>query len=469
MPRGDADDGRQLLRLAEILLDRVGQTQSFQGHDTLVALVAVLLVEGQREEPLAEKRDNRSTERRVTRALSADRTPAGSATIEIDRSGEVTIVRIKGKLSESFKGREISSAAGAKLLFDLPDVERITSFGVREWLQLLTDLEQKGTQLFFSRCSEAVVNQLGMIRRFSGGGLVHSFFAPYQCSACSAQFSALIDCEADIDVLKQKVLPAADCPSCAQAGHFDDDARSYLAFGPVAITGLDPEVRKAIDALPPVGVLDPIEKSIDGRTNRVRVNCRIDENVRWSRVLDGTEGELVLELGASPGSSAAGATALVTALKKLPADVDSIRLEGCPGSVLEAIAQAGREKRLTVVTATVEAHCATCNAPRPAPLRVEEALEAVASGKDPYVVCKRCNAQLDFSAVRGTLRKVGETAAPAPAPAPAPRRPPSPGPWRSSPRRWRPWPPRPLRALCPWRRRRREGSRRRCWWPPPSA
>ncbi len=347
----------------------------------------------------------RSIERRVTRVVGADKAPNPNAVVEIDRSADVTVVRVKGKLSESFKGREVSSLVTQKLLFDLAEVERITSFGVREWLQMLGELEPKGVELYFARCSEAVVNQLGMIRRFAGGGKILSFFAPYHCQACGTQFSTLLDCEVDAAMLKAHAFPVTDCPACSLPAHFDDDAKSYLAFGPQPHRA-PPDVQRALDALPAVGISDPVEKFIEGRVNRLRVNARIDESLRWPRVFDGLEGEVVLELASSPGTTTLGLTGLVAALRKLPAEVESVRIEGAPDGMLEALSAGARDSRLTVVTALVDGFCLACNARRPVQLRIEDASETLRQGRDPYIVCKRCNSQLSFDGLRATLERL---------------------------------------------------------------
>ncbi|MEN9796445.1 MAG: hypothetical protein RL653_141, partial [Pseudomonadota bacterium] len=343
--------------------------------------------------------------RRVTRLLGADKVPSAHAVVEVDRSEDVTVVRVRGKLSETFKGREVSALAGKKLLFDLADVERITSFGVREWLQMLSELEPKGSELYFARCSEAVVNQLGMIRRFAGGGKILSFFAPYLCARCGAQFSTLLDCQHDAAALKAQEFPAVDCPSCATSSQFDDDARSYLSFGPVPHVP-PPEVLRAVDGLAAIGQVDPVEKFIDGRVNRVRINARMDEALRWPRVFDGLEGDVVLELASSPGNTPGGISALAAALRRLPEDVDSLQLEGTPVSLLEALSSGKRDPRLTVGTALVEGHCASCATARPVQLRVEDATEALRNGREPYAVCKRCNAALSFETLHGLLERL---------------------------------------------------------------
>jgi hypothetical protein len=360
--------------------------------------------------PSAPRPAPRLIERRVTRLLGADRTASPNAVVEIDRSSPVTVVRVKGRLSESFQGRDISSLSATKVLFDLADVERITSFGVREWLQMLGDLEPKGVQLYLARCSEAVVNQLGMIRRFAGGGKVLSFFAPYLCGSCAAQFSTLIDCEVDAAAIASGALPEADCPSCGKTGHFDDDARSYLAFHPEAHRP-PADVLEVLESLPPVGVADPIEKFIDGRVNRVRVNSRVDESVRWRRVFEGLEGEVVLDLGSAAGATPDGLRLLATGLGGLPAEVEACRLEGAPVGLLPLLSV--KDPRLSITTALVDGFCATCNARRPTPLRVEEAKDSLAQGKAPFVVCKRCNGRITFDGLQAVLGAVPVAKAPA--------------------------------------------------------
>jgi hypothetical protein len=347
-------------------------------------------------------------ERRLTRPAGPPQGESSSAALEFERVGEVTVARIRGRLSEGFTGRGIASAAGPVVLFDLADVERITSFGVREWLQMLADLEPLGSKLYFARCSEAVVNQMGMIRRFSGGGKVLSFFAPYLCAKCGATFSALLDCNTDAEALARYALPDTECPTCAGVGHFDDDARSYLAFGPARVGDLPADVRRALEGLPAVGQVDPIEKRVEGRVTRMRVNCRLDEAVRWNKLFDGLEGEVVLDLASSPSSSAEGVTLLLTALRRLPSEVNAIRIEGCPAPLFEGLAAAPAQERIFLETARVEGFCAGCNARRPAQIRVLDAVEALKLGKEPYVVCRRCNAPLSFEAVRPLLQRLGE-------------------------------------------------------------
>ena len=130
-------------------------------------------------------------------------------------------------------------------------MERITSFGVREWLTMMRELY--ATQLTLARCSEPFMHQLGMIRSFSGSGRLASFFAPYLCPCCGTQFSALYDAVADRPAIEARLPVAADCPRCNSPAYFDDEPSLYLAIEPHLVDGMSSELAGALahlDALP---------------------------------------------------------------------------------------------------------------------------------------------------------------------------------------------------------------------------
>ncbi len=124
--------------------------------------------------------------RPVTRA-PIQATGATGATIQTQLRGNITLLSISGRLTETFKGEALGRELRGTVAIDLAGIERITSFGVREWLAML-GATRDVRRLYLLRCSEAVVNQLSMIRKFSGNGQIISFFAPYLCGSCGEQF-----------------------------------------------------------------------------------------------------------------------------------------------------------------------------------------------------------------------------------------------------------------------------------------
>src|SRR5262249_41368893 len=53
--------------------------------------------------------------------------------VEERKVGEVKVVSLGGRITELFRGAEVALRLEGKVVLDLGEVERITSFGVREW------------------------------------------------------------------------------------------------------------------------------------------------------------------------------------------------------------------------------------------------------------------------------------------------------------------------------------------------
>ncbi|WP_437675385.1 FIST N-terminal domain-containing protein [Sorangium sp. So ce131] len=340
------------------------------------------------------------------------------------RIGEVVVVRLAGRMTEAFKGAALARELDGKVLFDLAGVERITSFGVREWLQMIQAAQPRLRALYLARCSEPVVHQISMIRRFTGGGQVVSFYAPYACESCSAQFERLVDCAHDAAALAEGKPPEAVCPRCGGAGAFDDDADTYFGF--VAQHGagaIPPEVRELLLELEksddPVGG-DAVEKSVDGRVTRLKVGSKLTASLRWSRIVDGLEGQVVFDLSAVPGITTDGAARFESALRGLEGAVEEVHIEGCPRLLAERVASPTWPALARIDSAIVDGRCASCGALRAAIVEVDSNADLLRRGEDPRVACKRCSTPLAFDGSRSLLYLLGAHARrPASTPPPA--------------------------------------------------
>jgi len=319
--------------------------------------------------------------------------------------GPVEVVSITGRLTESFAGAEVGRALRGIVVLDLAHVERITSFGVREWLEMMNAARSSGAELFLARLSEAVTTQMSMIRSFAGHGHVVSFYAPYLCDACGKNFRLLLDCERDAEVVRSRQPPPGSCPTCGSAGSLDEDP-SYLGFaGGRAGAPVPANVRAAIDELASgdaPSAVDIIEKVVVGNVTRLRVRAPIDKSVRWNRVLDGLEGMVVVDFQTTKITVEA-AQNLARALRNVSGDVASLDLSSCPMSVLDAIGSGARLDRVHLVSASVEGVCPACRASRTATVPVSDC-EAAASGTPLRLPCRRCNTPLEIADVATTFR-----------------------------------------------------------------
>jgi serine/threonine protein kinase/anti-anti-sigma regulatory factor len=340
---------------------------------------------------------------------------------EFQRVGPVTVVSFKGKLNEKFQGAEVGQSLGGDVVFDLRRVERVTSFGVREWLQMLGTCEQRLTSLYLVNCSEPVVSQLSMVKKFAGPGRVVSFFAPYQCPACGQSFQGMLDVDVHADALDKGQVPQQPCSACREPADFDDDARSYLAFGPARLGTLPPAVEAALKPLRGQSQAAPerVEKLIEGSVTRVKVRAPLDASLRWRRVLDGVEGGVAVDLTDVPRFETAGIRQLGTALATLGEDVTSVKLLGAPRAVVEASADALLQGRVELESVVLEGQCVQCNAPRSSLVKVAELKKALALRAPPPAPCRRCEAALSLGDISWLAVLVGRQA-PAHEPLPPP-------------------------------------------------
>jgi serine/threonine protein kinase len=331
---------------------------------------------------------------------------ASNHSLREHRVGDINVALLQGRLTESFPGRPLGKRLSGTVLFELGGVERITSFGVRAWLELVSEATPSLTRLYLARCSEAVVSQLNMIRSFSGGGTVISFYAPYQCTSCKVPFERLIDCEQDAASLQAGRAPAANCPLCQNEGTFDDEPASYFAF--LAKQGearpvekVPDEIRLALRAALAGEVQadsgDAVEKVVEGRTTTVRFRNRLDA-VRWSFVFDGLEGEVVLDMAGVATTTSEVAQRFEHALRNLSEqpEVERIALRACPQALLERLVLAAPMRGTVLESAVLQGRCTQCATHRTALIEVAKERRALREGKDPTVLCRRCNTALTF-------------------------------------------------------------------------
>ena len=302
--------------------------------------------------------------------------------VEERKVGGVKVVSLGGRLTELFRGAEVAQRLEGKVVLDLGEVERITSFGVREWLRMIDDSAGKLSELYLARCTEAVVNQLRMIRRLSGKGQVVSFFAPYKCGKCANQFPALLEGDRHGEQVRQGVAPPESCPNCGSEATLDDDPRAYFSFASGMVGSAPLDVRAALASLqPPPAAVD---KAVHGGVTRYRLRAALDETLRWGRILEGAEGGIEVDLARAPKATPAGALGLCRALKALGPEVKAVAMIAAPLLVLEEVARGSADARVKLESVKVPTWCAGCGAQRE--------LELQAGTKLPR--CATCNGEL---------------------------------------------------------------------------
>jgi anti-anti-sigma regulatory factor len=260
--------------------------------------------------------------------IDLQRIPQDDASYDTRELGKYTVVTIRGRVNESFPGDQIGEKLRGPVVFDLTEVDRITSFGVRAWLQML-DLA-KMSDAVFVRASPAVVNQVTMMRNFCGPARIHSLVAPYACESCGNEFGVTYEAIADRTALRARNPLLVECPQCRNAAELDEDPWVFFGIDDQLLEEIPDDLAKVLENLGERPNHAPIEKSIVDDTTRVRFNGVVDGNTRFQRAFNGLEGAVVVDLRTATEVDAAGMDGLHDNLTRLDDEVRSVRLEGCP-------------------------------------------------------------------------------------------------------------------------------------------
>lgn len=138
------------------------------------------------------------------------------------------IIRLSGVIDESFDVEQFAGKAEGVVLIDLDEVQRITSYGVRQWMRGLERL--KGTWVGIIRARPALVAQFNMISGFAGTAKLVSLYLPYVCPQSGNTFEVLTDVRRQHAALAAHTPPPAKCPDSGTPAEFDDVPESYLSF-----------------------------------------------------------------------------------------------------------------------------------------------------------------------------------------------------------------------------------------------
>ena len=123
----------------------------------------------------------------------------------------------------------IPRLTGEVLIVDSSEVNRISSCGVRDWVNWVHEVDHRGFKVVLIRCSPALVTQINLVTNFVGKATVYSFFAPYYCPTCDRESQKLLLTESLSEEVPVR-SPSFRCTDCGGALDFDDIEESYFAF-----------------------------------------------------------------------------------------------------------------------------------------------------------------------------------------------------------------------------------------------
>jgi ABC-type transporter Mla MlaB component len=332
-------------------------------------------------------------------------------TIEKFADGGITCLRFSGIIDESFDGKKLArSVDGETLVLDLGGVRKISSFGIREWVDFISAACKVAKQTVFIECAPKVVDQLNMVANFAGAGRVISFYAPFRCDYCDSEHRVLFDVGRDFDAIRTMKVADRSCPSCKDAMYFDDDSATYFSYvlgqGPYE---LDASVVAFLAAKLDyrVGTVDDklrVDKLIEGRLTYVRLAGDLNHAFPRDKLADGLEGTVVVDVTGVPRVDPAGAALWRAFVQQVGPLVEQLYLIGVAPPLLEKLCSADDlGAKACVVDCMLPYACATCGTTRMHLVDVEEHHAQLEVATAPELRCPVCKAAMQAAADEATM------------------------------------------------------------------
>ncbi|HHO52857.1 MAG TPA: hypothetical protein ENK18_18765 [Deltaproteobacteria bacterium] len=355
-----------------------------------------------RSQPPAEPQGVRPERRPILRRSYL---PPGDVVVDARPVGGMTVVTLRGRINESFRGAELGRSLSGTVVFDLAEVDRVSSFGVKGWLQMLET--SRMSACYFFRCSEAVINQITMMRNFCGPGHIHSLMVPYTCAGCGEEFGALYEAVTDREYILGRSPAKVECPNCHGAAEMDDDPWSYFALDEHLLEAVPSDLQQVVNHLTSTNRIDPIEKFISEQETRIRFNAPLDGRLRLRRAFSGLEGRVTLDLSVTPAVDPAGLHRLIGALRDLDHEVSEVWLDGAPIDLIRSLLT-DPVRRVYVSSMFVEARCLANRITRPVLVDIDRRRQVLMSHRLPPIEANWAIGPVDISDTDVLFRAAAE-------------------------------------------------------------
>lgn len=151
--------------------------------------------------------------------------------VDYERSsdGDLTYVRLVGRIDETFDGIRVAARIKSKrVVLNCGGISLITSFGIRGWNDFIKEFERRKSELFYVECSSAFINELNQVVSFGGYGHVVSGYAPYSCRPCGVDRAMLLRTDLDGEAIRRGEPPVFSCEVCGEALEFDEAPSAFF-------------------------------------------------------------------------------------------------------------------------------------------------------------------------------------------------------------------------------------------------
>jgi anti-anti-sigma regulatory factor len=318
--------------------------------------------------------------------------------VEKFADGTIACLKFTGTIDENFEGKKLGgTASGDTLVLDLGGVKKISSFGIREWIDFVSTASKLVRSMILIECTPKVVDQLNMVANFAGGGRIFSFYAPFRCDYCDSEHRELLQVDRDHETIKSMKLAERPCPACKEAMYFDEDGATFFSY----LIGqekfeLEPEVAGFLSSKLNYAVSDlsrklRIDKLIEGRITYLKLGGDLDRSFPRDKLAEGLEGTVIVDLSSIGRIEPAGAAEWRGFIKMVAPLVDQVYLAAAPPAFLEKLGSVeDLGPKAQVLTLTLPYACTSCGTTSGQSIEVAEHHEVLKFATAPELRCPQC-------------------------------------------------------------------------------
>lgn len=349
--------------------------------------------------------------------------PAAASRLAIERftDGRLTCLKLAGTIDESFDGKRLAATVdAATLVLDLGEIRKISSFGIREWVDFIGAVAARGRAIYLVECAPKVVDQLNMVGNFASPGRVYSFYLPYHCDYCDRDDRVLWQVDRDHEALRAGKPPQRACGACGELQYFNEDPVTFLSY----LAGqerfeLPEDVAAFVSTRLAYGVGDggrklKVDKQVDGRITLLRLHGDLDGHFPKDKLAEGLEGVVVLDVAQVGAIDPAGAAGWRGLIQQITPVIDAVYLVAvAPGFLDKLTRPDDLGAKGCVLSLTLPYGCTACRTTTGQLLDVDEHHAALALATAPNRRCGTCGGPLLCAAPEPVLAHVATLPRPA--------------------------------------------------------
>ncbi len=138
------------------------------------------------------------------------------------------LVFVRGAFNEKTDFSELRTRISTDVVFDLSGVRMINSWGARQWIMFLRELDGS-VRYSLVNVSQNFIKQCNMVADMLGRGQVLSFAAPYECSSCGNENDRILQASAISPAIKIDP-PEFRCSRCGGVERFSELPERFFSF-----------------------------------------------------------------------------------------------------------------------------------------------------------------------------------------------------------------------------------------------